>query len=540
MASEDNRPRIRRAQELPLVSFTDWDSVNQVKMAIRQMENGVFSMAADIIDAMGRDDRITGCLTQRSRALVSLPMALDPRGDKRQAQACANELDDLYEELYPNSALTDLLRWGTLLGAGLGQHLWEYGERRWNYRLKIWHPKMLSYRMDTRSFWVQTMDGEQEVVPGDGQWILYTPYGMDRGWMQGIVRSLYVPWLIRQWAMRDWARYSEVHGLPIRKAILPPNAQKEETSRFVAELANLANESTIATPQMAGGTAGDPNRYDVELLEAMSRNWETFDKLLDRADANIAIAIVGQNLSTEVKGGSFAAATAHQNIRNDILQFDGEGMAQTLRDQSLKHWALLNYGSADLAPMPIYATKPPEDKVQKATAWLKTGEGLTALRNAGIKVDIDEVTDMEGIPTTGAAHELPPDPPKGATLAPGEEPAPPPAKPPPGRPTAKASQAAPPAAIEGQMFVDDLVDDGVPLGAAAARQALRQVLALVEDAKDYESLRAELKKLYGDLDPKRMAALLHQAMVLAELAGMYAARKEAGLPDADEEASGES
>jgi len=556
-----SKPAIVRATELPVVSWSDWDNVQLVKAAITALEQGVFHQASLVVEAMGRDDRISGCLETRTRALPALPLTLEPRGDGRMKRAVAKELDEGFEEMFPDAALTELHQWGVLLGASLGENIWQYGERRWTPKLRVWHPRALTYRQDTRSFWVQTHEGPREVTPGDGQWILYTPYGLDRGWMHGAVRSLYVPWLMRTWGLRDWARYSEVHGHPIKKVVTPAGAQEDDKKKFLAQVAALASEATIRTPRVAGAGNEKADRYDLELLEAMNNNWQTFDKLLDKAEACIAVRLLGQNLTTEVKGGSYAAAQTHMTIKNEVMQFDAESLGQCLRSQSIAWWALHNFGSAELAPMPKWKTKTKtvEERNARGTSLKNLGDGITAAKAAGIQVDVDKITEEEEVPTTGPAEE-PEEPPQpgagepgeaGAAPRPGDKPALP-------RPRAQASRKGkgrqtkrelsaaqddggedvPLPAVEGQLYIDRLGDDGQARVAKVLSKDLDRVLKIIKGAPDFGALRQRLVDEYGEMDADEEAELLHQGLLMADLAGRYAARKEAGLsvePEEDDE-----
>lgn len=559
-----SRPAIRRATELPIVSMNDWDNVQLVKAAIRAHELGSFHQSAAVVDGMGRDDRISGCLETRTSALPALPLTLEPRGDGRMRRAVAKELDELFEVFYPNAALTELLQWGVLLGFGLGENVWEYGERRWNLRLKVWHPRYVYYRHDTRTFWLQTGEGPREITPGDGQWVVFAPYGLERGWMRGKVRSLYVPWLMRSWGLRDWARYSEVHGHPIKKAVMPPNTEKQDQENFLAEIAQIGAETTLATPRTG---QEEHERYDLELLEAMNNNWQTFDKLLDKAEACIAVNLLGQNLTTEVKGGSYAAADAHMRVKAEVMQFDAESLGQCLREQSLAWWTLHNHGSAELAPMPKWKTKAKtvEERNARGTALKNLGEGISTARAAGIQVDVDKITEEEDIPTTGPAEDVEPQPAAtggdadpsadegdvaGGRPRNGERQGKLPSA---RRPQAQASKRkrkllaaaddevvppVPAAAVEGQSYVDRLADDGTKQLAKELAKDLDAILELVKDAPDFATLRKRLLDLYGEMDADDEAELLHQGLLMAELAGRYAARKEAGLsvePEEDDE-----
>jgi phage gp29-like protein len=56
------------------------------------------------------------------------------------------------------------------------------------------------------------------------------------------------------------------------------------------------------------------------LLTSDSKSIDNYIKFIDMLNLEIDMAILGNNLTTEVKGGSFAAATALSGIRDDIVQ----------------------------------------------------------------------------------------------------------------------------------------------------------------------------------------------------------------------------
>jgi len=57
-----------------------------------------------------------------------------------------------------------------------------------------------------------------------------------------------------------------------------------------------------------------------------------FDKLAAYCDTQIAKVILGGNLTSEVKGGSFAAAETHNDIRTDIAMTDEHIVTQAIND----------------------------------------------------------------------------------------------------------------------------------------------------------------------------------------------------------------
>ncbi len=543
-------PRFRQVRELPAYSWSEWDSISLVKTAIRQLEQGEFSQAAQVVDAMQRDDRIAGCLGTRTEALSSLPFHFEP-GEGPRGEEAAKRAGELFERLFPDSALAEVQRWGLMLGAAPGQLLWTQDEGEWVPQLQVWHPRYLSWRHQTGSFWLSTADGQAEVVPGNGQWFLYTPLGLARAWMAGRVRSLYVPWLLRQWGSRDWGRWSEVLGTPTKKARTPMGAQPDDIERFLREVASLGAESTIRLPQDASG-----NKFDVELLEAEGKGWEGFEKLLDKQETNIAVAILGQNLTTEVKGGSYAAATVHATIRNDLLRADADNLSDLLYLQVLRPWATFNYGDPDAAPRPCWQTEPPEDKKGASEALASFGKALSGLLKAGLRPDVEQLAARFAVPLPEAlelAKQLVPvdvELVKAKVLVPnelraalglkpmegGDEPldsAPAPGASAPDENAdeepAALSAALPPvprAVVRGQLYADGLAEAAAARGAKALGPDFTALLKAVDGAKDFDDLKRRVVKAYRHMKPDELAEVLQKTLELAELSGRWAAKKE--------------
>jgi hypothetical protein len=390
-----------KSRDLPVYTWTEWDNVTKVKAALSALESGHFMQAAQLVDAMGRDDRISAVLGTRVNGLLGLP--IDFEDERRDRARAAKAYKDQRARMLPKPQVRKVLRSGIMLGAGLAENVWERTETSWTPRLKWWHPQFLQWRWDTRSFWVQSMDGVLEVTPGDGRWVLYAPFGDQLGWLDSLVRALAVPWLIRQWARRDWARYSEVHGLPIRKAIVPSKASDPDKERFVDEIAQLGAENTVRLPQ----GSEDGSKFDLQLLEASSQSWEGFQALMAATATDIAVAVLGQNLTTEAgtgTKGALATAQVHENVRQDVIEDDAGTLDECLHEQTVRPWALYNFGDADAAPMATFHTEPPEDLSSKATTFQTLGNALKAFKELRAPVDVGQVMVDFEIPVVEGAE----------------------------------------------------------------------------------------------------------------------------------------
>jgi phage gp29-like protein len=497
-----NPPRQEFRDHPVLSSFSAFDTVGAVRAALNELEEGVFQRSAQLVDRMGRDDRIRAALETRIRGLLGQPLSFEEQGDKRRKSALVRELDERFWTFAPESEVGQLLRWGLTIGVGLAENVWERGPRRWEPRLKVWHPEHLRWDWTKRRFVVSTQDGDLTIEPGDPKWVVFEPFGT-RGWMHGLVRALAIPWLVRQWAYRDWARYSEVHGLPIRKAVVPSNASDADKTRFFDSLKRLGSESTVLAP--AGQTAQDA-AFDLELVEAEANTWEGFDRLIGRTESSISIAVLGQNLTTEVQGGSRAAAEVHDRVRNDLVESDGEQLATCLHVQVLQPWAEFNYGSGDDAPWPCWETEPPIDTKARADTLNAAADALNKFRTGGVPVDVQEYADEFELELIDGA--------------------------PIGEPPTPAPTDAPPKQLsqgeddpEGLPYADRVGDEAVRIASDAVAPDLAVLLKAIDEATSLEQLQAALPGIFESMDPSALASVSAGSEQLAELAGRRAMRR---------------
>jgi len=412
------RPRVGKAEdhrEPDARRFTEW-SPALLKVAEALAERGDLRMAADLCTALSADDRIDSVLGTRVRSLLGLELTFEEAGvaprKLRQRAVKALELDEDWYEIFPEDQLSDLLRWALLLGVGLGRLQWweklrsgKWVPRRRRGRLvpqlQVWNPRWLRYDRERRVWMVLTEGGaEVEVTPGDGEWILLTPYGSGRV-AGGLWRGLSRLWLLKSYALDDWGRCSEEHGNPIKsveatdpKAGYSPEVRKE----LAQDVDQLGRDSVISLPP----------GYSLNLVEARANTWEMFSRQIELANTAAAVTTLGVNLLTEMKGGSFAAANTQNLVRIDLRRFDAENESTATRTQALKPWAALNYGDPELAPWPRRATEPPEDRKAIADTWNTAADAVGKLRKAGLEVAPEDVNERFGIPVRRIPGPQPP------------------------------------------------------------------------------------------------------------------------------------
>lgn len=131
--------------------------------------------------------------------------------------------------------------------------------------------------------------------------------------IQGFMRPVARYYILKTFAMQSWASYAEVYGFPTVIAKIPEVMFKANKNLVKAMLENVG-----------------PNRYGVFFKEmeaevhqtASTSTVDIFERLINLANVEMAIAILGQNLTSEVSGGSYAASQTHLEVLANLILDD--------------------------------------------------------------------------------------------------------------------------------------------------------------------------------------------------------------------------
>lgn len=373
-------------REVPLVTIaTGWD-VPSARAAMNDLVAGIFDAPAQLADSVMRSDsRVSSGLNSRLAILGRPVDFVIPRKyrDSDLARECRDALEDAWPVMSAEPFLGELQRWQIMMGFGVAQILWDTsGEYAIPHPL-VWHPRYTYYHWNYRCYVAITLDGQEPIMPGNASWILHAPNGPEgyRSWMRGAIGPVTPWWLARHFALRDWARYSERHGLPMIKAKTPAVGDPRQQAIFRASLATLGQETVLHLPQNPQPQLS----YDVDLLEARDTAHAGFQELIERCDIEITLSLLAQNLTSEVKEGSFAAARVHADVRQSLLECDARALSEMMYRQLARPFAAMNFGNPDLAPRVVWNVKPYEDDQTAAQTFKVLADGLFSLRQAGFE-----------------------------------------------------------------------------------------------------------------------------------------------------------
>lgn len=418
-------------QEPSVRQFITW-TPEQRRSAIQMADAGTMIRAADLCDSMLGDDRVLSVYKTYANALVGCDLDFEDtepfRGRSTTPSPLAKDLDDDWWTMFPEEELKKLLIWGDLLGLGIGQLVWpEGGKGRRVPRFTCWNPRFTRWSNADQQWFIRVGEFQQEIpfTPGDGKWVMYTPAGKSRPWALGAWRGMSLMWLLKTFALVDWAKHSEIHGSPIRVGQIDAKVAGIDTTRgtdavrkeLQSDIASIGSDTAIVFPP----------GFSLQLVEAKARTWEMFQAQSSMADTSISIQVIGSNLPTEVGKGVSTGATAATLVRNDYTASAAQSLSTCTHQQGLVWWAAVNYPSAQRAPWALWRVEPPIDTAALATTWQAVGQACTYFQQAGLSIDPKQLAEKFDIELAQAAA---PAPAPGTPLVPPKAPgAPPPPSP---------------------------------------------------------------------------------------------------------------
>lgn len=509
------KPSTARHVDYQVFSTSLYDKRQEFDAILREHDYGIFRRSAELVDQMWMDDRISGVMRTRINGLLSAPVRWQPSSDKRKAKVLSelwgghnDDAHGRWRESIGTPAASEMLKWGLMLGIAVAQKVWVRTGREWFPRIVPWHPANVRWDWWSRRFLIQTQDAGEIALPlpdedprCEGEWFVWCPYGVQYGWKSSLVRSLAGKFLARQWTERDWSRWCEKHGMPLMKAMVPATAEGENAERFFSSLSNMGSEAAAWCPQGDSPSAS----YDIEPIEFVGKTWDGFQAFKKELDTDIAICVLGQNLTTEVQSGSLAAAGVHNAVRLDIAKQDAE-FWPAFRDAVVTWHAEYNYGDAALAPRPEAMVEPPEDDANKATGLKSLGDALLSLKTASDAIDIEALAEEYGLPLLAEVGD--PDP-----VDEGAE--------------GKVAAALSAGKARGGRYVDRVEVNAKVLANKALAPYLQSLRDTIAGSTSWEDVRKKIAKQYESLDTAKLAEVIRKAQIMSQLAGMHSALEEA-------------
>lgn len=452
-----------------------------------------------------KDPHLFSQLQTRKNAVTGLdfeiiPFSDDPR-DKEIADFIEEQINGI-ESL--EDVETDLL---DAIGKGfaVSEIMWGYDEGHVVVReIKSRHQKRFFWDSLDDSFKVRTKDAPEGILLPTNKFIVHR-YKARSGHTSraGILRVVAWMYLFKNYDLKDWVSFAEVYGLPLRLGKYAPGASEADKVALMQALIQIGAD--------AAGIIPDGTSIDFITTEKTSSS-DLYERLARYCDEQISKAILGQTLTSDSGGGSYAQSKTHNDVRHDLTVADCKSLASTLRRDLIRPLCIFNFGEDKRVPHIRFDCEESEDLTQTATII------GTLVNEVGLRVPTSFIYKKFSIPEPEADEEVaaPRSTSAGLTGLPfKKEP----------NPAQIALKAEGDGGIGTQQHIDKLASAAVRHGAGSFKRAFGPVLKIIEKSESLEELRDMMEddkavaELYAAMDVSEVEELLQKVMLYADLEG---------------------
>jgi phage gp29-like protein len=383
-------------RELASVSLAErWSSYPSVGLTptrlaeiFREADQGDGYRQMELFEEMEeKDAHLAAILQTRKLAVLGkdyevLPYAKTPE-DERLAGA-VGEMVYTIPDL--EGAFLDLL---DAIGKGfaLGELIWEVAGGAARVKAIKWVPqKKVTFGEDLTPRLLAPEAPWQGVEPPPWK-LIYHRYKARSGHASraGVLRVVGWMYLLKNYALKDWAAFNEVFGMPLRLGKYDATASPADREALVRAIRNLGSD--------AAGVISKAT--EIEFIEAASRGGKTnpYQAMAEFCNREMSKAVLGQTLTTDTAGstGTYATARVHDLVRRDLVQADAQALGTTLREQLLRPLVGFNFGWE--MPVPWFRFKYEEGEDLKTLS--EVYRNLAAL---GVPLSPEHLSERFGIP----------------------------------------------------------------------------------------------------------------------------------------------
>jgi phage gp29-like protein len=385
------------ARELPAVSLVDrWSSypssgLTPARLAaiFREADQGEVSRQVELFEEMEeKDAHLASLLQTRKQTVLSLDYEILPYSKTPEDERIAGVVGDVVYRLPDlEGALLDLL---DAIGKGfaLCEIIWEVSGGQAVAKWLRWIPqKKVTFVEDLRPR-LLTADGPWQGVEPPPWKLLYHRYKARSGYdtRAGVLRVVSYMYLLKNYALKDWAAFNEIFGMPLRLGKYDAAASPGDREALIQAIRNLGSDA-------AGVISKNTEIEFVEATSRLSGSANPYQGLAEFCNREMSKAILGQTLSSDTAGatGTYAAARVHAQVRRDLVEADAQALAQTLREQLLRPLVGFNFGWD--RPVPWFRFRYEEEEDLKTLS-----EVYRNLAQMGFPLSQEHVAERFGIP----------------------------------------------------------------------------------------------------------------------------------------------
>jgi phage gp29-like protein len=354
----------------------------------READQGNIYRQMELFEEMEeKDAHLTAILQTRKMAVLGKDYEVLPSGQTPEEERLAEVVGEMVYRI-PNleEACLDLV---DAIGKGfaLSEIIWEVTAGQARVAELRWIPqKLVTFGEDLQPRLLTAEARWQGVEPPPWK-VIYHRYKARSGnaTRAGVLRVAGWMYLLKNFALKDWAAFNEVFGMPLRLGKYDPTASPADRDALVMAIRNLGSD--------AAGVISKAT--EIEFVEAASRSGgaNPYQLMAEFCNREMSKAVLGQTLTTDTAGltGTYAAAKVHAQVRRDLVEADAQALATTLREQLLRPLVGFNFGWDK--PVPWFRFRFEEEEDLKTLSQVY--RNLAAM---GVPLSMEHIAERFGIP----------------------------------------------------------------------------------------------------------------------------------------------
>lgn len=464
-------------------------------------EGDVYEQMELFEEMEGKDTHLFAQMQTRKLAVTGLDWEIQPFSDDVLDKQVADFVEEKLRNIGDiNKIFTNILD-AIGKGVSVNEIEWDVDKDGFNIikNIEFVHPKKLVWDYETDEMMICTKEFPSGIHLPENKFVVHR-YNAKSGHVSkaGLHRVLAWMYLFKNYDVKDWVAFCEVYGMPLRLGKYSAASSDDDKKTLMEALYNLGTD--------AAGII--PDSTVIEFIESnKTSSAEIYELLARYCDEQMSKAILGQTLSSDSGGGSYAQGKVHNEVRHDLTKADANDLAVTIRRDIIRPLVEYNFGCDVNIPFFIFDCEEAED-LKVLVEILKT-----LVCDMNLKVPVNYIYKKFSIPEPEEGEEI---------LQPAEKNQPP--------------QYQIPSEVDEQRFKDDtgqteqeqidlMGDIAIKHSEKAFRDMMKPILNIVDKTQDLETLREALKdeekikELYRQMDSPELEDTLHQAIYLSELMG---------------------
>lgn len=287
------------------------------------------------------DDHVFSCYQSRKAGTLSSEHHLDAASNSAADEKAKDFVQEVIDEIDVERVNSEILD-ADFYGMSPIEILWRAEKMQWVWADLVGKPPewfVFGSEENDLRFASQSHMTDGEPIP-EGKFLLgrynasyFNPYG------ERILSKCFWPVTFKRGGIKFWVTFTERFAGVMVQGTVPKNTPNSKKEELADRLERLVQDAIIVLEE---GEKIEP--FESENKRASA---DIYNLLVDKCEAGISKATLGQTLSTELHGGgSYAAVKGHLEVRQDLVDMDKRMVGRTW-ETGFDWLVKLNYPNAN-------------------------------------------------------------------------------------------------------------------------------------------------------------------------------------------------